>query len=285
MFAVTEQDGLWTLRDDTAPSQAMVLPHRGGIVLSWSVGDREVLYLDRERFANPELSIRGGIPLLFPICGNLAEDSYTWQGQTYKLSQHGFARNLPWEVTDHSIVTAASLTVTLVSNAQTLAVYPFPFRLDYVYSLQGNRLELKFRHTNTGTEPMPFATGIHPYFLAPDKHQLSFHIPAHQFIPKGETTPQPFSGAFDFDREEIDVALMPLTDRVAKVIDRARNLELTLTYDDHYSTLVFWTVKGKDFYCLEPWSAPRNALNTGAHLLRVEPGETLETIVGLQCTK
>jgi len=33
-------------------------------------------------------------------------------------------------------------------------------------------------------------------------------------------------------------------------------LKLTLEYDDHYSTLVFWTVKGKDFYCLEPWAPP-----------------------------
>ncbi len=279
MFSVLQEQDLSILEDDSTRSRVSVLPQRGGIVLSWTVGEQEIFYLDRERFANPELSIRGGIPLLFPICGNLVEDSYLWQGQRYKLSQHGFARNMPWEVTARHTEEAASLTVTLVSNEQTLAVYPFPFRLDYIYTLQGHELELRFRHSNQGSEPMPFGSGIHPYFLAPDKTKLSFNLPAHQFIAKGETTPQPFDGQFDFDRDEIDIALMPLSGQVATVTDAAQNLELTLTYDAHYSTLVFWTVKGKDFYCLEPWTSPRNAMNTGEHLLQVNPGETIETKV------
>lgn len=88
----------------------------------------------------------------------------------------------------------------------------------------------------------------------------------------------PFSG-FDFDQEEIDFAFINLTGSSATVTDRGRNLKLILEYDDHYSTLVFWTVKGKDFYCLEPWSGPRNALNTGEHLLQASPGATVETVV------
>ncbi|MFM6308254.1 MAG: hypothetical protein ACKPGB_08300, partial [Dolichospermum sp.] len=31
-------------------------------------------------------------------------------------------------------------------------------------------------------------------------------------------------------------------------------------------------VKGKDFYCLEPWSATRNAFNTGDNLTVLAPG-------------
>lgn len=282
MFSVTQEQDLWTLGDDSAQSRASILPQRGGIVLSWTVGDEEIFYLDRERFANPELSIRGGIPLLFPICGNLVDDSYSWQGRIYKLNQHGFARNMPWSVTDHQTEGAAALTVTLESNEQTQAAYPFPFRLDYIYTLKGYELELRFRHSNLGNEPMPFASGIHPYFFAPDKNKLSFNLPAQQYVAKGETTPQAFDGQFDFDRDEIDIALMPLSSQVATVTDSARNLELTLTYDTHYSTLVFWTVKGKDFYCLEPWTSPRNAMNTGENLLRVNPGETMETKVTMR---
>jgi galactose mutarotase-like enzyme len=59
-----------------------------------------MLYLDVERFANPELSIRGGVPILFPICGNLPDNCYTYNGQQYTLKQHGFGRYLPWEVTE-----------------------------------------------------------------------------------------------------------------------------------------------------------------------------------------
>jgi galactose mutarotase-like enzyme len=56
--------------------------------------------------------------------------------------------------------------------------------------------------------------------------------------------------------------------------------QLQLSYDDNYSTLVFWAVKGKDFYCLEP-GAPRNALNTGEHLIHLQPGASCETVVGM----
>ncbi|MEO1561173.1 MAG: aldose epimerase, partial [Cyanobacteria bacterium J06632_19] len=28
------------------------------------------------------------------------------------------------------------------------------------------------------------------------------------------------------------------------------------------------------FYCLEPWSGPRNAINTGEHLTVIDPGST-----------
>ncbi|NJO81129.1 MAG: aldose epimerase, partial [Cyanobacteria bacterium RM1_2_2] len=64
-----------------------------------------------------------------------------------------------------------------------------------------------------------------------------------------------------------------------QAIDHQRQICLTLDYDPTYSTLVFWTVKGKDFYCLEPWSAPRNALNTGEDLIQLAPNTSLDTSV------
>ena len=48
-----------------------VVPERGGLITEWRCGDHEILYFDLERFQNKEKSIRGGIPILFPICGDL----------------------------------------------------------------------------------------------------------------------------------------------------------------------------------------------------------------------
>ena len=39
-----------------------------------------------------------------------------------------------------------------------------------------------------------------------------------------------------------------------------------------YSRWVVWTLAGKDFVCLEPWTAPANALNSGAGLMHIPPG-------------
>lgn len=253
-----------------------IVPERGGIVTSWQVGDREIFYLDTERFTHPELTVRGGIPILFPICGNLPDNTYTHQGKSYSLSQHGFARNLPWQVTGEDAQGSPSLTLTLVSDDQTRAAYPFDFRVDFTYTVEGNRLKIRQRYTNQSGEAMPFSAGFHPYFAVADKSKLSFDIPGESFWDHRSQTTQSFPGNFDFDQEEIDVAFRQLPKNSAAVVDSGSGLKLTLEYSPEFSTLVFWTVKGKDFYCLEPWTGPRKALVTGENLITLEPGASLE---------
>ncbi|MBW4517734.1 MAG: aldose epimerase [Timaviella obliquedivisa GSE-PSE-MK23-08B] len=272
-----QQYKTYLLSDDEA--QIAVVPERGGIVTHWQVEGEELFYLDSDRFKDPALTVRGGIPLLFPICGNLAGDTYSLNEQPYKLPPHGFARNLPWQVTDQATDTGASLTVSLKSNETTRSSYPFDFELNYTYTLRGNSLELRCRHTNLSDQPMPFSTGIHPYFAVTDKSQLTVDFPSTQYQSKGAAEDLNFPGHFDFEQEEIDFSFINLQGRSATVADKSRNLKLTVEYDEHYSTLVFWAVKGKNFYCLEPWTAPRNALNTGKNLLVAEPAACIETVI------
>lgn len=268
----------YILTNPEATAQVEVVPERGGIITRWRVDDQEILYLDAARFADPQLSVRGGIPILFPICGNLPEDRYTYGGQTFQLPQHGFARNLPWQVGDQ---TPNRLTVILNSTPATLSQYPFEFQLALTYVLTDRTLDIHQRVTNRSAVAMPFSIGFHPYFLAPDKSSLSFDLPATRAWEKGAQQPTTFAGEFDFTQPEIDLALYPLSSRSATVCDRSRQLSLGLTYDALFTTLVFWSVQGKDFYCLEPWSAPRNALNTGENLIQLPAAATLETTVTL----
>jgi galactose mutarotase-like enzyme len=264
----------YILRDETSNARAEVVPERGGILTQWQVQEHPLLYLDQERFRDPTLSVRGGIPILFPICGNLPDNTYTYQNQSYRLKQHGFAREFPWQVIDNS--QPDRLTIQLRSNEQTLALYPFPFELTFTYQLQGNRLIIAQRYTNQGSVPMPFATGVHPYFTVVDKSQLAIDIPSTTLQDNVTQTIRPFDGNFDFTLDEIDWAFPGVSRTSATVSDRGRGLQLTLDYDALFTTLVFWALKGKNFYCLEPWSAPRNALNTGESLLHLTPGNSLE---------
>ncbi|MEM1368878.1 MAG: aldose epimerase [Cyanobacteria bacterium P01_H01_bin.15] len=280
MFGISKQVEQYTayeLSDDQAPARALLVPERGGIVTLWSWQGQEIFYLNTARFKDPSKSVRGGIPLLFPICGNLVDDAYTFDGKSYSLVQHGFGRTLPWTVTTEKTDDAASLTVSLSSNEETKAVYPFEFVLDYVTELSGNTLTQIYRHTNKSDVPMPFSTGIHPYFLVKDKTKLDIQLPTNQYRIKGDPTLRTFEGSFDFEQPEIDFAFEGLTGQQAIVRDLDRGLQLTLSFDQNYSTLVFWTQKGMDFYCLEPWSGPRNAMNTEEALLTAAPGETVET--------
>ncbi|ASC70085.1 Aldose-1-epimerase [Halomicronema hongdechloris C2206] len=284
MFAIAvkaEQYPTYLLSDTDADAKVTVVPQRGGLITHWQINDQDILYFDAERFANPELSVRGGIPILFPICGNLPDHTYTLEGQAYSLKQHGFARDLPWQVLEQSVRDSAALTLALTSNDHTRALYPFDFRLELTYRLQGHTLTLDQRVINASDRPMPFSLGLHPYFHAADKTQLRFDLPAQQLHDQLTQAVEPFAGHFDLSQPEIDVALTPLSAQTATVVDHHSHRALTLTWSDTYSALVFWTVQGKPYYCLEPWTALRNALNTGDRIITLAPGATHEATVAL----
>ncbi|MEL4895429.1 aldose epimerase family protein [Crocosphaera sp. Alani8] len=274
----------YILADESALSRLEVVPERGGIITRWSIEGQEIFYLDEERFTHPELSVRGGNPILFPICGNLPDNIYVYDGHPYSLKQHGFGRTLPWEVIEQSAESSCKLTLSLKSNSETLEMYPFEFELKFMYELEGKTLKIHQEYNNKSDKVMPLSFGFHPYFLVKNKEQLSLDIPASSYQVKDTKEIIPYDGNFDFNEEEIDVALKPLTRSSASMIDRSRGLKLDLKWSEQYSTVVFWTLKDKDYVCLEPWSAPRNAISTGENLIELPPGETCEAMVEIDVT-
>ena len=88
----------WEFLDVSSGSRLRLLPERGGLVSEWFCQGREILYFDEIRFRDSEKSIRGGIPILFPICGNLPGDLLHLENDSYFLRQHGFARDFKWQI-------------------------------------------------------------------------------------------------------------------------------------------------------------------------------------------
>ena len=86
-------------------------------------------------------------PVLFPFVGALMNDSYTYCGNTYKMSQHGFARdmNFSFEGKDGS-----NISFVLNSDDKTFEIYPFDFLLRIEYSLNSNSVVVKWTVKNTG---------------------------------------------------------------------------------------------------------------------------------------
>ncbi len=285
VFAIAvKQDNYQTyiLEDNQSHARLEVVPERGGIITKWRIQGQSLLYLDEERFADPTMSIRGGIPILFPICGDLPDDAFYYRGQEYKIKRHGFARDLPWEVVNTATETGAEITLKLESNDQTRAVYPFEFQLQFTYILKGNTLTIKQEFSNDSQEIIPFSVGLHPYFWIGDKSNLELDIPASQYLDQISQKIHPYTGSFDFEEDEIDVALFPLSRHFASATNSQQKLKLNLTFSELYANLVFWTVKGKEYYCLEPWTARRNALNTGEQITLLEPGQSCQAEVELQ---
>ncbi|MEM6451631.1 MAG: aldose epimerase [Cyanobacteria bacterium P01_D01_bin.105] len=288
MYAISkkeEQYDTYILNDQTSGARLEVVPERGGIITRWDIADTPITYLNEERFKDASKSVRGGFPILFPICGNLVDNQYDLNGQTYTLQQHGFAREMAWQVIDKGVRPdtdsapgGAFIQLQLTSTPETLAKYPFEFELQYTYWLQGNRVTIEQHFINRAAQSMPFAAGLHPYFFcdhdAVAKSKLSLDFPATQYNDNIDKKDKSYDGALNWNVPEIDVAFHPLSAQKASVTDPNRGVSVVMDYDTPFNTLVFWTVEGKSFYCLEPWSAPRHVLNTGVDVITLAPGES-----------
>ncbi len=91
-------------------------------------------------------------------------NQYRYNGKTYDLGRHGFARDRAFETAEQSPQAA---TFTLTSDADTLARYPFPFRLSIRYALEDDKLSVLYTVENTGDAQMYFSIGAHPAFRVP----------------------------------------------------------------------------------------------------------------------
>lgn len=130
----------WEYQDPRSGDQLLVVPERGGLISGWICQGQQRLYLDQQRFADPALSVRGGIPVLFPICGGLPGNCLRLSQGEFSLPQHGFARDLPWRL--RPLAEDAGLALELVDSAATRLVYPFRFRLTLEARLAPGALEI-----------------------------------------------------------------------------------------------------------------------------------------------
>jgi galactose mutarotase-like enzyme len=117
-------------------------------------------------------------PLLFPIVGRLANDELRHRGKTYRMTQHGFARDsrFAWGARE-----ANRCTLVLEDSETTRERYPFAFRLTATYALDDAGLDLTLTVANAGNETLPVSFGGHPAFNWPlqagmpkDSYALTF---------------------------------------------------------------------------------------------------------------
>jgi galactose mutarotase-like enzyme len=106
----------------------------------------------------------GSAPVLFPVIGGLKGGEYSYEGRTYTLPSHGFARGSEFAVT-RTGGDAAELTLT--SSPKTREGYPFDFHLTVSFQLERAGIAVRYNVENSGTARMYFSIGSHPAFVVP----------------------------------------------------------------------------------------------------------------------
>jgi galactose mutarotase-like enzyme len=244
----------------TGAAQACVLAH--GAELCWLRDGAGVDYLWDAGAAWPRHA-----PVLFPIIGRLKNDTLWHDGRAYRVTQHGFARDRRFTWVER---TETGCVLALDDDEATHALYPFPFRFEIRYAIEGATLGVTYVLTNTGDGPLPASMGAHPAFrwpLAPgvakEAYSLTFQVEDKagiRSVSGGLLTdivrPSPLVGKRIDLSESLFADDALIWEHVASRWVRfsaAYGPGLTVAWDG-FPQLGVWMKLGSDFLCIEPWA-------------------------------
>lgn len=231
-------------------------------------------------------------PVLFPLVGNYREKQSCFDGKWYSLSQHGFARDMDFELVSEK---GDEIWFALEDSPETLEKYPFGFRLELGYRLQGRAVEVLWKVTNKNDREMYFSIGGHPAFNCPlreGEKQTDYRI--------GFDTCEPLTASVLDENGTVSerTKVLELTDGMLQITDslfdedalivehdQAHKVALYTPEGEKYLEVRFeaplfgiWSPTGKHapFVCIEPWYGRSDRADFGQKLEEREWGNVLK---------
>jgi aldose 1-epimerase len=249
--------------------RAVVRPQDGGRLGSVVVAGRELLVTDRE----PGPMWWGAYPMA-PWAGRVRYGRFSFAGLEHQLplgmpphAIHGVVYDRPWRVVD-----ATTIAIDLDGR------WPFRGKVTQRFVLDEDGLEVTM--TLEAEEPMPVSIGWHPWFrrvLEPGDDPVVLDFVADEMLvrdaeglPSGRRMP-PSGGPWDDAFTGISRG---------PVLAWPGRLRLALT-----SSCAWWVVYSEPDHaiCVEPQSAPPDALNVAPEVVR--PGSPLTHVMRWRWTR
>lgn len=212
-------------------------------------------------------------PVLFPFVGGVKDKVYRHEGIEYPMNQHGFARDMDFELLDQDEKEA---WFAVDSTEETRKVYPFDFHLEIGYRLEENTVKVMWKVKNTNDKKMYFSIGAHPAFFCPlydGEKQWEYYL---GFSRADGTLPEKLNntlfGAGLVLNKKADIPLkegiLPITEdlfdgdalvienhqvqRVA-LLDKNKKEYLAVEFDAPLVGVWSPPKKQAPFVCIEPW--------------------------------
>lgn len=101
-------------------------------------------------------------PVLFPIVGKCKNGVFRHEGKEYRIGQHGFARDMEFELAEQR---ADYIALKLVSTPETRKSYPFDFEFICSFKLEESSVVAGWEVVNLSAGTMYFSVGGHPGFV------------------------------------------------------------------------------------------------------------------------
>ena len=222
---------------------------------------------------NPETSgWQRHAPLLFPFCGRLKDSEFIYRGKAYPMTIHGFASTTEFTV---KAVSEREIVLVMKSDEITREIFPFDFLFTAVYSLEGDRVNLKVTVENTGSEILPYVFGWHPGFNLPTENGQDINDYAVKLdgrsevkrilfksdlsIPSTEVSYPLQNGEYRLSEKEIyevDTMVFRNVGTKVKLYAEGHPFLLDMSWSDNLDVLCIWKMPKSDakYICLEPWT-------------------------------
>lgn len=267
---------------------ATFLPHLGMLGVSLRHRGEELLALPGglDGYRAGDVT---GLPLLAPWANRLGARRYEVGGEVVDLdglALHTDEHGLPihgtmtaqpgWDVV---AVDGRSLTsrFDVGAHRELLASFPFPHELRIDVAVDATTLSMATTLTPTSDRSVPVAFGYHPYLSLPGtaRGDIRLHLPARRHLELDERQ-LPTGGWRAEEAEDGPLGTRRFDELYRLGRDRELALEgggrrLTLRLGPGYRYAQVFTPAGADAVCLEPMTAPVNALVDGDYVL-VPPG-------------
>ena len=247
---------------------------RGAELKSLCRGDSEYIWEGR-----PEVW-GSSAPIMFPICGGLKNDCYTFEGKTYTLPKHGYAKMMDFEPESISDTCAVLLHR---ANEETKKAFPFDYELRVRYVLEGESLKIDYIVKNLGKGTMYFNVGAHEGYytpegiedydvIFPERETLSAYVLygnllSNQRLPiiKDSCTLPLYDKYFTVDA----LVFKDLVSRSAVLRNRKTGRALRVDFPDAKYFLL-WHKPNAPYICLEPWDGVQDSVDADGEISHKE---------------
>ena len=229
----------------------------------------------------------GSAPVLFPICGGLKDDKYTYNGKEYTLKKHGYARYATFEIegkTDSSVVFLHK------SDEETKKSFPFDYELRITYTLIDKTLKIGYSVKNLTDGNMYFSIGSHEAYYTPEgiedydvvfpqNETLNTYVIYGNLLSKQELPVIKDSNVLPLYDKYFTVDALVFKDlksRSATLRNRKTGKAVRVDFPNA-DYFLLWHKPNSPYMCLEPWSGIPDIVGSSFDITEKEGIITLES--------
>lgn len=244
---------------------------------------------------------------IFPFVARLKDGYYEIDGRRYNLPIHGFCKLKDFVVIEHS---CDKLTLSIKYDSDTLAVYPYKFEFSVMFTLNANKLCVKYIVKNIDDKVIYYGIGGHPG-LALDGVSTDEYcdISGNRIVLNDnlglERVVLDDSNYFVRGLEKFDLkdnilylskdvfandAIILKNNFGGALLERKCGAKILVESDSNY--FAFWShAKFGEYVCFEPWwtlpddENPKRELKEKSNIIRLAIGDSKEYCYSIKIVK